>query len=188
LAMVYGVAQRHNAQVEIDSVPGIGSTVRLRFPLSSVLAQGTPPEAVRRTLPPMRLLVVDDDPLLIKSITDALEADGHEVVAADGGKNGIEIFTTSSIQGKPFSAVLTDLGMPRVDGRRVAEAVKEMSPSTPVILLTGWGHRLMAEGEVPPHVDRVLSKPPKIRDLRNALAEFAPENKRTELIAEVLAH
>jgi PAS domain S-box-containing protein len=187
LAMVYGVAQRHNAQIEIDSAPGVGSTMRLRFPLSARLALTTPPETVRPALAPMRILVVDDDPLLIKSITDALELDGHQVVAADGGRNGIEIFMASGLHGDPFSAVLTDLGMPRVDGRKVAEAIKEMSPSTPVILLTGWGNRLLADGEVPPHVDRVLSKPPKMRDLRDALAELVPQNKQMEPIAEALA-
>jgi FixJ family two-component response regulator len=66
--------------------------------------------------------------------------------------------------------VITDLGMPRVDGRKVARFVKSASDSTPVILLTGWGHRLMAEEDIPQHVDRVLSKPPKLRDLREALA------------------
>jgi hypothetical protein len=55
--------------------------------------------------------------------------------------------------------------------------VKEASPSTPVILLTGWGQRLEAEGEVPPHVDRLLSKPPKLADLREALASFSPIRK-----------
>jgi ActR/RegA family two-component response regulator len=50
--------------------------------------------------------------------------------------------------------------------------VKEVSPDTPVILLTGWGQRLMAEGDVPPHVDRVLAKPPKLRDVRAALAQL----------------
>ena len=68
--------------------------------------------------------------------------------------------------------VITDLGMPYMDGRKVASAVKAASPTTPVILLTGWGQRLVAEAEVPPHVDRVLSKPPKLRELREALAEF----------------
>jgi len=41
----------------------------------------------------------------------------------------------------------------------------------PVILLTGWGQRLVAEGDIPPYIDRVLNKPPKLRDLREALAE-----------------
>ena len=71
---------------------------------------------------------------------------------------------------EPFAVVITDLGMPYVDGRQVASTVKDTSPSAPVILLTGWGQRLLAEGDVPPSVDRVLSKPPKLRELREALA------------------
>jgi hypothetical protein len=59
--------------------------------------------------------------------------------------------------------------MPYVDGRRVAEAVRSLSAHTPVLLLTGWGQRLIAEGEIPPHVTCVLSKPPKLRELRAAL-------------------
>jgi CheY-like chemotaxis protein len=69
--------------------------------------------------------------------------------------------------------VITDLGMPYVDGRKVASAVKSSSPATPVILLTGWGQRLIAEGDAPTHVDRVLSKPPKLREVRAALAQLA---------------
>jgi nucleoside-diphosphate-sugar epimerase len=54
--------------------------------------------------------------------------------------------------------------------RKVASFVKSTSEAAPVILLTGRGQRLMAEGDVPAHVDRVISKPPKLRDLREALA------------------
>jgi CheY-like chemotaxis protein len=68
--------------------------------------------------------------------------------------------------------VITALGMPYVDGRKVAASVKSASPDTPVILLTGRGQRLVAEQDVPPHVDRVLNKPPKLRELRAALAEL----------------
>ena len=65
--------------------------------------------------------------------------------------------------------VITDLGMPYVDGRKVAAAIKAQSPQTPVVLLTGWGRRLIAENETPPHVDRILSKPPTIEDLTRGL-------------------
>jgi CheY-like chemotaxis protein len=68
--------------------------------------------------------------------------------------------------------VITDLGMPYVDGRKVATAVKTESPQTPVVLLTGWGRRLIAENDTPPHVDRILSKPPKLAALRTALVEL----------------
>jgi signal transduction histidine kinase/CheY-like chemotaxis protein len=173
LAMVYGVAQRHNAEIEIESTLGKGTIVRLNFPVASTtgdvaeLAAPTPMPAR------LRILVVDDDPLLLKSLRDTLEIDGHLVTTANGGQAGIDAFLATEEHGECFSIVITDLGMPHVDGRKVASAIKEASPSTPVILLTGWGQRLVAEGDVPPHVDRVLNKPPKLRDLRSTLAELA---------------
>jgi len=119
----------------------------------------------------LRLLVVDDDPLLIKSLRDALETDGHMVVTASGGREGIEAFRQAWERQEPFVAVITDLGMPYVNGRQVAAEIKGIAPSVPIILLTGWGQRLAAEGDIPPHIDRVLNKPPKLRDLREALAQ-----------------
>jgi CheY-like chemotaxis protein len=69
--------------------------------------------------------------------------------------------------------VITDLGMPHVDGRRVAAAVKSARPDTPVLLLTGWGRQMVMEGDVPPHVDRVLSKPVRLRELRETFAQVS---------------
>ena len=113
---------------------------------------------------------MDDDPVLLKSLRDTLEGDGHVVVAANAGQTGIDQFRGARDSDQVFDVVVTDLGMPYVDGRQVAGAVKAMSPATPVIMLTGWGQRLVAEGDVPAHVDLVLNKPPKLRDLREALA------------------
>jgi len=119
---------------------------------------------------PQRILIVDDDPLLLHSLRDALEADGHEVVSASGGQAGINAFVEAHAEGRPFPVVITDLGMPHVDGRKVASTIKTSVPATLVVMLTGWGRRLVAEGDIPPGVDEILSKPPKLVDLRNALA------------------
>ena len=116
---------------------------------------------------------MDDDPLLLKSLRDTLEADGHRIVSASGGQEGIDVFVAARAGREAVDVVITDLGMPYVDGRQVATAVKQASPSTPVILLTGWGQRLAADGDVPPNVDRLLGKPPKLRELREALAYCA---------------
>ena len=178
LAMVYGMVQRHSAELEIESVLGQGSTMRLAFPVSEV-AQSTAPEARSTSAPLQRLsiLLVDDDPLLIMSLRDVLESDGHRVIAADGGQKGIDAFTAAVAEGAPFDIVITDLGMPYVDGRKVAAAIAAASPDTPVILLTGWGKRLLSEDDIPPHVDRVLSKPPKIVDLRSALSDLVDASR-----------
>ena len=115
---------------------------------------------------------MDDDPLLLKSLRDTLESDGHAVTTAAGGLAGLEAFSAAREADAPFHLVITDLGMPYVDGRQVAAGVKELSPSTPVILLTGWGQRLTDDGDVPLHVDRVMNKPPRLSDVRGVLAEL----------------
>ena len=117
------------------------------------------------------MLLVDDDPLVLRSLRDILEMDGHVVAAASDGQSGIDAFGAAQRRGEAFDTVITDLGMPRVDGRKVASAVKDASPSTSVIMLTGWGQRLLSDGGMPPHVDRVLGKPPRLRELREALAQ-----------------
>ena len=57
-----------------------------------------------------------------------------------------------------------------MDGHQVAASIKASSPATTVLMLTGWGHRLAATGERPPNVDRVLGKPPNMRELRESIA------------------
>jgi signal transduction histidine kinase/ActR/RegA family two-component response regulator/HAMP domain-containing protein len=174
LAMVYGVMQRHGAAVAIESTQGVGTTMRLTFSIADPAAAF--PVSVESKLPPiMKILVTDDDPMILKSLGDALCEDGHTVERALGGKLGIELYLAACKRGEPFQAVITDLGMPYVDGSKVAVAIHEADISAPVILLTGWGQRLVAEGEIPPHVFRVLAKPPKLKELRKALLDCTTE-------------
>jgi CheY-like chemotaxis protein/anti-sigma regulatory factor (Ser/Thr protein kinase) len=170
LATVYGTIQRHNAEIYILSAPGRGTTIQLVF--TAARDEAAAPKATPRPPrpPSQRILVVDDDPLLLKSLRDTLAIDGHAVTTAGGGLAGLEAFSAAREAETPFDLVITDLGMPYVDGRQVASGVKELSASTPVILLTGWGQRLMDDGELPPHVDRVLNKPPRLTELRAAVA------------------
>jgi CheY-like chemotaxis protein len=177
LAMVYGMTRRHSADIEIESALGVGTTVRLTFAVpAGVIGEAGQSQSTSALPSRLRILIVDDDPILIKSLRDTLEADGHEVISAGGGQAGIDAFRSWRERKRPFAIVITDLGMPHVDGRKVSAAIKAMSSSTPIILLTGWGQRLVAEGDIPPHVDRVLSKPPKLRDLREALAACIPHS------------
>ena len=174
--MVYGVVQRHGASIEIESEPGKGTTVRLSFS-AAVAEDPARPDGGAANPGPQRILIVDDDPLLLKSLRDALESDGHEVVSVNGGQAGINAFVESHAEGHPFPVVITDLGMPHVDGRRVASAIKASVPGTVVLMLTGWGRRLVAEGDIPTGVDEILSKPPKISELRTILAAHLGKNR-----------
>ncbi|HET9390763.1 MAG TPA: ATP-binding protein, partial [Steroidobacteraceae bacterium] len=178
LAMVYGMVQRHSAELELESELGRGTTFRVVFPAFTPTLSTTvhiPSQVIAQRL---RILLVDDDPLLIKSLRDALEGDGHLITATNGGQAGIDAFSAAvAAKGPQFDVVITDLGMPHVDGRKVAAAIKAASARTPVIMLTGWGHRLVAENDIPPHVNRVLNKPPRLQELRGALAELVVVEK-----------
>jgi CheY-like chemotaxis protein len=108
-------------------------------------------------------------------LTDSLTIYHHEVVTAEGGRQGLNLFRSAVKNRLPFDVVITDLGMPEVDGRQVASAIKADSPGTPVIMLTGWGTMMKEEGDVPAQVDVVLSKPPRIQELCQLLARYGAE-------------
>ena len=174
LPAVFGMVQRHGGDFEIDSELGRGTTMRMIFPCAPSGMTASEQQLVASPRP-LRLLLVDDDPLLLRSLRDALELDEHEVVTADGGQAGIDAFAHAMKAGERFDAVITDLGMPYVDGRKVAARIRQLSNTIPIIMLTGWGHRLIATSDQPEHVDRVLSKPPKMAELRGALSELIAE-------------
>jgi PAS domain S-box-containing protein len=173
LAMVYGTIERHDGELQIESQPAAGTTVRLILPVGT-----PPPAAVGVSLAPpslqqpLHILIIDDDPIVLQSLLKTLERDGHRVATADGGAGGIATFRAADRRREPFELVITDLGMPEVDGRTVAATVKSVCAHTPVILLTGWGHRLLTENAIPEHVDRVLGKPPRLSSLRSVIAEL----------------
>ena len=173
LAMVYGMAQRHGAILEIDSRLGAGTTIRLLLPVPASNRDGVEPVAGKpgkaRSL---RVLVADDDTMVLESLCSALRYDGHKVTAVDGGQAAITAFRDALKSLEPFDIVFTDLGMPLVDGRRVAAAIRAESQSTPVVMLTGWGPGGAADHGGAPEADRVLSKPPRLKELRAALAEL----------------
>jgi len=170
LAMVYGMAQRHGAALDIESTLGKGTKIRLVFPVNAGSDAARAADTTTDGAPShLRILVVDDERALLESMSSTLELDGHAVSAAEGGQAGIDAFRDSVVAGKPFDVVITDLGMPYVDGRQVIEAVRAASPRTPIILLTGWGQNSAADNSQLPHVDRLLGKPPRLRELREAL-------------------
>jgi signal transduction histidine kinase/ActR/RegA family two-component response regulator len=173
LAMVYGMVRRHDGSIEIESTPNQGTSVRLIFPIreramSSARLQPAHPQPCRS----LRILCIDDEPELRQLMRDLLEVHHHKVTVAPGGREGVEIFQSSLRGRQPFEIVITDLGMPDMDGHHVARAIKAESPHTPIIMLTGWGTIMKTEGETAPEVDAVLSKPPRIQELNNLLLQM----------------
>ena len=169
LSVVYGIMERHGGRIEVASAPGRGTSFTLRFRMAPAII-ATPSIREGAPLPPRRLLLVDDDPMVRQTLANLLRSVGHKVIEADGGSEGLARLADSSVD-----LVLTDLGMPGVSGWDVARASREQRPGLPVVLLTGWGDQPgMEESRERRLVDRVLGKPVRLEDLQAVIAELTP--------------
>jgi signal transduction histidine kinase/ActR/RegA family two-component response regulator len=166
LAMVYGMVKRHDGSIDIESGPDRGTCVRLIFPVQDRTTNTARPQAAQHEpCRSLRILCIDDEPELRQLMHDVLEVHGHKVTVASNGKEGLDLFRSHLRAPDFYEIVITDLGMPEMDGHHVARTIKAEAPLTPVIMLTGWGTMMKAEGESAPEVDAVLGKPPRIQEL-----------------------
>ena len=179
LAMVYGMMQRHDGKLEIDSVPGRGTSVRLTFPIRQKTAPPPPPpQGERRPDAPLRILCIDDEPQMRRVLVDCLKPFNHQVTVTATGREGIEAFRKARLDNQPYHVVVTDLGMPEMDGAQVAKIIKGESPTTPVVMMTGWGTMMKEEGDTDPQVDVLLGKPPHMNELHRLLLDVVSRAPR----------
>lgn len=101
-----------------------------------------------------KILLVDDDLLILQSISSALEHEGYNVTTADNGEKAIELIKENN-----FDLVLTDLVMDPVDGIKVLKKAKEIDPESIVIILTGFGDLISAIEALRLNADDYLLKP-----------------------------
>ena len=78
----------------------------------------------------------------------------------------------AQLKDQPIDVLITDLGMPDLNGWEVARAAKSLHPLLPVILVTGWGSEVARDAPDSRAVDRVLGKPVPLQDLLDAIAEI----------------
>jgi signal transduction histidine kinase/CheY-like chemotaxis protein len=167
LSVTYGIIQRHNGQLEIDSAPGRGTTVRITLPAAETPVQAAGQPATAQLLPAeLRVLLVDDEPEVRSALGDMIGAAGHTAFQAAGGKEALAWLDA----GQPVDLVLTDLGMPGMTGADVARAVRGRWPHLRIGLMTGWDETEKLVGETSTIVDFVLAKPFTLQALLGAYA------------------
>ncbi len=122
-------------------------------------------------LPTKKILVVDDEPFVCDAVKMMLTFDGHEVQTANSGKEALTI-----LEQHRFDLVITDFAMPAMKGDELALLVKAKMPGQPVIMITAYAEMLQSSGNPLNGVDRLISKPFLLDDLREAIAQvLAPK-------------
>ncbi len=166
LGSVYGVVRRHDGEINITSEPGRGTSVAISLPLDQEEKAPDAPKILPSTPRSLRVLVVEDEPLVREVLTVYLNEDRHEIVTAENGREGLEKFRQNK-----FDLVLTDRAMPEMNGDELAVEIRKIEPNQKLILLTGFGDLMSGTGEQPPGVDLVVSKPFTLSGLRTAIAK-----------------
>jgi GAF domain-containing protein/CheY-like chemotaxis protein len=170
LSMAYGILQRHNGRITVESAEGRGTIFRLLFPAAvsgAVVEAAPPPAAPAGSSGSLRCLVVDDEEEVGEVVADILTTAGHTAVTARSGQEGVD-----RLGAERFDVVFTDLAMPGMTGWQVARAVKDRAPEVPVVMMSGFGVEVAPEDLPARGVDLVLAKPLQIQDILRALASI----------------
>lgn len=133
LSISYAIINRHHGSIEVSSPEGSGACFCIRLPAatSAPHVQKTPEMPLSGTT--KNVLLIDDDPHVSETLSEMLRYSGHTVVSAKSGHEGLQIFSAGN-----YDVVITDLGMPGMNGYELARRIKEIQPHQPVILITGW--------------------------------------------------
>jgi PAS domain S-box-containing protein len=168
LASVYGIVQRHGGEIRIHSQPGGGSTFSILLPGRS----DQPARPVEKETPAvpknhrLNILVVEDEPMVQGIEVEYLVADGHAVETAGDGCEGLSKFRAGR-----FDLVLVDRAMPKINGDQLTEAIKELVPNMPVILVTGFETTFGDNPDQQRRADLILTKPFSRATLRKAVGK-----------------
>ena len=170
LSVTYGIIARHGGMIKFDSVVGQGTTFYIRLPLAVDAAKKETKKGKAATAKTANILVVDDEPEVLKALGLNLEHFGHWVKGFTSGAEAIKAFKDGN-----YDLVITDLGMPEVSGWDVTRAIKEIQPDMPVLLITGWTIDL--DEEQKKIVDGIIAKPFSRDSLSSAIAQVFPTRK-----------
>ena len=165
LSVCHGIVHRIGGRFEIDTEPGRGTTMRIFWPLGVQHELPEPEKPISDPLPSRKVLYIDDDPRLRQLVSTLLEQLGQEVELADGGPTGLQM-----VRANDYDIVITDLGMPDIDGYEVTRIIKTTRQNMPVIMVTGWASpspQVRIDVAVEP--DQLVSKPLTLAKLREAL-------------------
>ena len=134
LAVSYGILERHQGMISVESKLGQGTTFYIDLPVAAPDESPVEESRPAAQTASLSVLVVDDEEFVRETLADMLTDLDHKVVMVPGGREALEKVATGD-----FDLVFTDLAMPEMDGWETARAIRKRRPDLPVVLVTGYG-------------------------------------------------
>jgi signal transduction histidine kinase/CheY-like chemotaxis protein len=171
LSMVYGIVQRHGGKLSVRSEPGRGTRIELSFPRTAAAQPPTPLESAAPAVS-LSVMVVDDEPAVRGLLVDILGALGHRAVGHHSGASALEEFRPGQ-----FDLVLTDLGMPGINGWQLSQSLRALDDRVTIVFVTGWGEEIDHEQVRRAGANAVVAKPFEVEHVAR-VAQMAADRVR----------
>ena len=177
LAVVHGIVKTLHGFIEVESEPGKGSTFHVYIPAQEAAA----PVSIKTEIKDMpvgteRILVVDDEDLLVTLNKTTLELLGYKVTATTSSKEALAKVYTNADE---FDLIITDQTMPDLSGIELARKIMKIRPDMPIILCSGYSSVMTEEEALAQGIKKYAMKPVDIRTLAQIVREVLDESQAT---------
>ena len=167
MSISYGIINRHQGSIVLESVEGAGSTFTIKLPiLTGKEYKKDTGENLTGRKEKARVLIVDDENDVRQLLSDILTSENHDVTVACDGVQALTVFKEND-----FDMVFTDLGMPGMSGWEVAGAIKAIKENMPVAIITGWNLDLEEKEMKERGVDLIAFKPFEVKRIVQLVQE-----------------
>jgi PAS domain S-box-containing protein len=157
LSVVHGIVKKHNGLISVKSEPGKGSVFRIYFPrIDTRLLSVEDKQNVEFSKGAERILLVDDEQLLVDTLKEMLKDLGYSVTATNRSLDAHKMFRADP---KSFDLVMTDLTMPDMTGIDLAREINRIDPDMPIILCTGFSELIQPDQARAAGIREILFKP-----------------------------
>ena len=172
LSAAHGIIDSMKGSIGVDSIPGEGTVFSIYLPIQQ--SKKTVARPRNKLVGGMeRLLLVDDEELIVQAIGRRLRKLGYEVRAERSAIKALEYFQATE---EPVDLVITDLTMPKMSGLELVEEIRKFNESVPVILCTGYGEAALQES-AKKHGCAVVMKPVGVKELSTTIRKLLDEHK-----------
>jgi signal transduction histidine kinase/ActR/RegA family two-component response regulator len=166
LAITYGIVENHGGTIAVASSVGHGTTMTIRLPIVAELPRPAIAEGTTRRLSALRILVVDDEPVVAESLARLLAEYGHQVLLATDGESGLRHYREQR-----FDLVITDAVMPVMDGAEFVTRLRSLDPHAHVLAISGQTAAARVERMLQAGAFGFINKPFVVDELLAAIAQ-----------------